>query len=65
MAKLRELNPDKVGWRIPEWCDDVGVSRAYAYELLAANKIRSVKSGTARIITTPPRKFLESLEAPK
>jgi excisionase family DNA binding protein len=56
-------NPGKVGWRVQEWCDDVGVSRAYTYQLIAAKQIRTVKVGAARIIITSPRQFLESFDA--
>ena len=54
-------NPTKAGWRVNEWAADVGVSRAYVYNLLAAKTIASVKSGNARIITIAPREYLASL----
>lgn len=53
--------PTKAGWRIAEWCEDVGVSRSYTYELLSAKKINSVKAGAARIITTAPSDYLARL----
>ena len=58
MDKQRNPNPDKAGWRVGEWADDVGVSRSYTYELISAGTIKSVKIGAARIIVTPPRDFL-------
>lgn len=64
MRQSRTPNPDKCGWRVGEWADDVGVSRSYTYELLAAGKISSVKLGAIRIITTAPRDYLRSLESP-
>jgi hypothetical protein len=51
----------KVGWRISEWANDTGLSRAYVYLLLGAGTISSVKSGNARIITTSPKDYLASL----
>ena len=51
----------KVGWRISEWANDTGLSRAYVYLLLGAGTISSVKSGNARIITTAPAAYLASL----
>jgi hypothetical protein len=51
----------KIGWRIPEWMDAVGISRSQTYELLADKSIDSVKLGSARIITTHPAEFLASL----
>lgn len=51
----------KAGWRIDEWARDVGVSRSTIYELIGEKRISSVRLGGARIITTPPAKFLSSL----
>jgi excisionase family DNA binding protein len=51
----------KAGWRPKEWADATGVSRSYTYELMDANRIHSVKLGSARIITTSPQQFLASL----
>jgi hypothetical protein len=61
MPQDTKRNPNKVGWRISEWSDDVGVSRSYTYELLAAGVIKSVKIGSARIIVISPRDYLASL----
>jgi hypothetical protein len=57
----RSANPEKVGWRINEWADAVGLCRASVYNLLDDQKIAAVKSGSARIITTSPREYLTSL----
>ena len=54
-------SPTKVGWRVNEWCFDVGLSRASFYNLLKAGKVEIVKSGAATIVTTAPRDFLASL----
>ena len=59
--KQRQHNPNKIGWRINEFCDDAGISRSSAYELIADGRIKSVKYGAARIIVTPPNEFLASL----
>jgi hypothetical protein len=55
-------SPTKAGWRVNEWAHDVGLSRAFVYELLAARKIESVKIGSARVITTTPAQFLSNCE---
>lgn len=52
----------KAGWRVNEWAEDVSLSRAFVYELIAAGTIKSVKAGNARIITTRPAEYLASLE---
>ena len=54
----------KSGWKILEWCAETGISRSSAYNLLTADppRLEAVKFGRARIITTPPAVFLESLK---
>ena len=55
-------NLGKAGWRVSEWAGNVGIGRAFTYELIRDKKIRSVKIGSARIIITPPKEFLRSVE---
>ena len=55
----------KAGWRVPEWAADVGLSRAFVYELIGDGTIKSVKAGNARIITTRPVDYLASLASPQ
>jgi hypothetical protein len=57
-----QSNPDKCGWRVKPWADAVGCSASHTHKLIAEKKIRSVKMGAARIITTSPKEFLASLE---
>jgi hypothetical protein len=54
----------KSGWKILEWCQEAGISRSSAYNLLTASPpaLDSVKFGRSRIITTPPAEFLRSLK---
>jgi hypothetical protein len=59
--ELASSSPTKVGWRVGEWCRDTGLSRSFAYELLAGGVIHSVKTGNARIITTSPGDYIASL----
>jgi hypothetical protein len=61
--KQNDTRPTKMGWRVNEWADDVGISRSFAYELLTAGTIASVKAGAARIITTRPAEYLASLKS--
>jgi hypothetical protein len=60
--RRNRLKEDKAGWRVNEWADACGLCRATVYNLLSAKKLRAVKSGTARIILTSPREYLESLQ---
>jgi excisionase family DNA binding protein len=53
----------KYGWRTREWCYAVGCSRAFAYQLLAQGRLRSVKLGRSRLIVDHPQDFLARLEA--
>jgi hypothetical protein len=51
----------KFGWRPAEWSEAAGCSRSYTYQLMAAKRLRTVKIGAMRIITTHPAEFLASL----
>ena len=57
------INADKVGWRIGEWTDDVGLGRAFVCKMISEGQIKSVKVGGARVITTPPGEFLRNAES--
>jgi hypothetical protein len=61
-AMSKNTNTEKVGWRINEFSDAVGICRAFTYQLLNDGKIESVKIGNARIITTSPGEFLRRHE---
>lgn len=61
VAVALSANPEKVGWRISEWAAAVGLCRATVYNLLGDGKLCSVKSGSARIITTSPSEYLSRL----
>jgi hypothetical protein len=53
----------KVGWSIPHWSAAIDVSSSYTRELIAAGRIKSVKIGAKRLITTDPAEFLASLDS--
>lgn len=53
---------EKKGWRVSEWHPQVGISRAWTWRLIKANRIKTVKLGKARIIVTPPSEFLAKLD---
>lgn len=55
-------NSEKVTWTVKGWCEAVELSSAYAYELMGAGIIKSVKIGGKRLITTSPRDFIASLQ---
>jgi excisionase family DNA binding protein len=59
--QIAESQPNKAGWRVAEWAASAGISRSSVYELIADNRISSVRFGGARIITTSPEDFLKSL----
>jgi hypothetical protein len=52
----------KYGWKVNQWADAVGCSRAYVYILLGRGTIDSVKLGRSRIVTTHPGDYLNSLQ---
>jgi hypothetical protein len=41
---------NKIGYRVPEFCQAVGISRASVYELIKLGKLRSVLIAGLRII---------------
>ena len=51
-----------VAWTVREWARQTSLGRSYIYILINAGKIRSVKSGRKRLITTPPRDYIEGLD---
>lgn len=53
----------KCGWRVKEWSRAVGLGRSTVFELLATEKIKSMRWRGARIILTSPAEFLKNLEA--
>lgn len=53
---------ERYGWPVNDWAKAAGISRASVYNLLAENKLESVKYLSKRIITTHPREFLDSLK---
>lgn len=56
-------NTEKAAWRVAQWCQEVGVCRATANNLIAASMIESVRVGGMRLITTSPRAFLTAMAA--
>jgi hypothetical protein len=53
-----ELAPPPRGWRVPEWSKQVGCSQGHTRDLIAQQKIKSIKRGALRIIITQPTEFL-------
>jgi hypothetical protein len=60
MAAQQLHSNTKAAWSVKNWCADLDLSPAYAYELLAEKKITSVKVGGKRLITTSPKDFVAS-----
>lgn len=52
---------EKVGWRVREWERAVGIKHTKTAELIKNKDVESVKVGTARIIKTSPREYLDRL----
>lgn len=52
---------ERYGWPVNDWAKATGISRASVYNLLAEDRIQSVKYLNKRLITTHPRDFLASL----
>lgn len=50
---------ERAGWRPKEWAEQVGISRAMVYDLMARGELKTVKVGKTRIVIESPREFLE------
>ena len=50
---------EKAGYSVDEWAVNVGIGRTKIYELIKDNEISTKKIGTRRIITTPPKQYLQ------
>ena len=50
---------EPLAYPVNRWCALVSLSPSYAYELMGNGTIESVKIGGKRLITTPPRTFLD------
>jgi hypothetical protein len=63
MQLKRSINavPNKVGWTPLEWSYESGIGRSVMYGLIQKGRIKTVKSGKATIIITPPAEYLASL----
>jgi hypothetical protein len=48
----------KVGWRVKEWSEAVGLSHSTVYDIIG--ELKTVKIGSIRIILTTPTEYLES-----
>ena len=61
-AKEFNTNGKQLDWRVNEYAQIIGLGHAYTYEMIREGRIKSVKCGGARIITTPPEEFIASLK---
>lgn len=59
----RIASPQKLAWRILDWCDETSLSRATVYRLMDRGDVKYVTVGKARRITTSPAEFLAAREA--
>ena len=51
MQDLREnKSPDRLAWRVNDFCRALGISRTSFYELLRENRIRTIVIGGRRLI---------------
>jgi len=51
---------EKRGWRKKEWAQAVGFGPSQVAEWIRDGEIESVRIGGARVILTPPERFLNS-----
>jgi len=53
--------PAQAGWRPRQWAADTGVSLSITNQLLKAGVLEFVKVGSATIIKTSPKEYLDGL----
>lgn len=59
MTRAVPLSPPQGGWRVLPWSRAVGVSRSAFYNLLGSEEEpKTVKLGSARIVTESPTQYL-------
>jgi len=56
-------NCEPAAWRVNEWRQRVPISRSKFYEERGAGRIETVKLGSATLVVTSPRQYIESLRA--
>lgn len=62
MTDDRPLDGNQIlAWRVKPWAEAVSLSVPYVHILIRDNVIASVKAGKRRLITTPPRQYLQQL----
>ena len=49
----------RAGWKIPEWCAAIGISRASFY--LLARKPKTIKLGRRTVVIEPPGKYVQRI----
>lgn len=55
---------EPAAWRINDWRRQVAnISRTKFYEERDAGRIQTVKLGSATLVVTPPRQYIEILKA--
>jgi hypothetical protein len=60
---MREGTSEKVGYRVREWCDAVGISRPSFYNLEGDLAPRTVRINSMPIITESPAAYLARVAA--
>jgi len=52
---------EPAAWRVNDWLRKVPVSRTKFYEERGAGRIKTVKCGSATLVTTTPKEYLSAL----
>jgi predicted site-specific integrase-resolvase len=53
----------RAGWRINEWCGQLGICRSTLYNMVGRGEIELVRVGGISVITTDPVAFLAAKAA--
>jgi excisionase family DNA binding protein len=61
---MNSTSIDRAAWRIADWCAATGLGRTTVFDLISAGRIKSIKIGARRLITTSPNEFILAAGAP-
>jgi hypothetical protein len=54
---------EPAAWRVNDWRQRVPISRSKFYEERNAGRIKTVKLGSATLVVTSPRTYIDTLKA--
>jgi hypothetical protein len=63
LSAIDSENCEPAAWRVNDWRQRVPISRSKFYEERNAGRIKTVKLGSATLVLTSPRTYIDALKA--